>query len=281
MMRTRLPEEPLSRLALWSRRVAVFSIAVVLLSIIIVRYGLLELVSALATFGGALALAVLAILLALGAFVVIWREGLRGTGHAVVAAAMGLGILAYPAYLATKAYRLPAINDVTTDPIDPPRFEAIARLRSRETNPITYAGLRAAELQRTAYPDIEPLLLNVSPQEAYNTALAVITRRKWRVVDARAPVPGRRDGLIEAVARTPIMGFRDDIAIRIRPAREGARVDLRSASRYGRSDLGANASRIRALIEDIDDAAGSEEQKAKKPAAPPPAPKKAQAPTRR
>ena len=281
MMPTRRPEEPLSRLALWSRRVAVFSIAVVLLSIIIVRYGLLELVSALATFGGALALAVLAILLALGAFVVIWREGLRGTGHAVVAAAMGLGILAYPAYLATKAYRLPAINDVTTDPIDPPRFEAIARLRSRETNPITYAGLRAAELQRTAYPDIEPLLLNVSPQEAYNTALAVITRRKWRVVDARAPVPGRRDGLIEAVARTPIMGFRDDIAIRIRPAREGARVDLRSASRYGRSDLGANASRIRALIEDIDDAAGSEEQKAKKPATPPPAPKKAQAPTRR
>jgi uncharacterized protein (DUF1499 family) len=281
MMRTRLPEEPLSRLAVWSRRVAVFSIAVVLLSIIIVRSGLLELVPALATFGGALALAVLAILLALGAFVVIWREGLRGTGHAVLATAMGLGILAYPAYLATKAYRLPAINDVTTDPIDPPRFEAIARLRSRETNPITYAGLRAAELQRKAYPDIEPLLLNVSPQEAYDTALAVITRRKWRVVDARPPVPGRRDGLIEAVARTPIMGFRDDIAVRIRPAQEGARVDLRSASRYGRSDLGANASRIRTLIEDIDDAAGSEEQKAKKPAAPPPAPRKAQAPTRR
>ena len=282
MMRTRLPEEPLSRLALWSRRVAVFSIAVVLLSIIIVRYGLLELVSALATFGGALALAVLAILLALGAFVVIWREGLRGTGHAVVAAAMGLGILAYPAYLATKAYRLPAINDVTTDPIDPPRFEAIARLRSRETNPITYAGLRAAELQRTAYPDIEPLLLNVSPQEAYNTALAVITRRKWRVVDARAPVPGRRDGLIEAVARTPIMGFRDDVVVRVRPAQEGARVDVRSASRYGRSDLGANASRVRALIEDIDDAAGSEEEKRKKAVpAKAPAPKKPQGPTRR
>jgi len=282
MIRSRLPEEPLSRLAIWSRRVAVFSIPVVLLAIAIVRSGLLELVPALATFGGALALAFVAILLASGAFIVIWREGLRGIGHAVLALVIGIGILAYPAYLATRAYRLPAINDVTTDPIDPPRFEAIARLRSRESNPITYAGLRAAELQRAAYPDIEPLMLSVTPQEAYDTALAVITRRKWRIVDARPPQPGRRDGLIEAVARTPIMGFRDDIVVRIRPGPEGARVDIRSASRYGRSDLGANASRVRALVEDIDDVAGSEEKKPKKPVpAQAPAPKKAQGPTRR
>ena len=282
MIRTRLPEEPLSRLAVWARQVALFSIPVVLLAITIVRWGLLELVPALATFGGALALAFVAILLALGAFVVIWREGLRGGGHAVVALLIGIGILAYPGYLATRAYRLPAINDVTTDPIDPPRFEAIARLRSRESNPIAYAGLRAAELQRAAYPDIEPLLLNLNPQEAYDTALAVITRRKWRIVDARPPQGGRRDGLIEAVARTPIMGFRDDVIVRVRPAPDGARVDVRSASRYGRSDLGVNASRVRALIEDIDDVAGSEEQKPKKaaPAKPPP-PKKAQAPTKR
>ena len=282
MIRPRIAEEPLSRLAVWSRRVAVFSIPVVLLAITIVRSGLLELVPALATFGGALALAVVAILLALGAFIVIWREGLRGGGHAVLALMIGIGILAYPAYLATRAYRLPAINDVTTDPIDPPRFEAIARLRSRESNPTTYAGLRAAELQRAAYPDIEPLLLNVTPQEAYDTALAVVTRRKWRIVDARPPQPGRRDGLIEAVARTPIMGFRDDVVVRVRPGQDGARVDVRSASRYGRSDLGANASRVRALIEDIDDAAGSEEEKQKKAVpAKAPAPKKPQVPTRR
>jgi uncharacterized protein (DUF1499 family) len=282
IVRTRLPEEPLSRLAAWSRRVAVFSIPVVLLAIAIVRSGLLELVPALATFGGALALAAVAILLALAALIVIWREGLRGTGHALLALVIGIGILAYPGYLASRAYRLPAINDVTTDPIDPPRFEAIARLRSRESNPITYAGLRAAELQRAAYPDIEPLVLNVAPHEAYDTALAVITRRKWRIVDARPPQAGRRDGLIEAVARTPIMGFRDDIVVRVRPAQEGARVDVRSASRYGRSDLGANASRIRALIDDIDDATSTEEEKAKK-AAPAKAatPKKAQGPARR
>jgi uncharacterized protein (DUF1499 family) len=282
MIRTRLPDEPLSRLAVWARRVAVFSVPVVLLAIVIVRGGLLEIVPALATFGGALALAAVAILLALGAFVVIWQEGLRGAGHAVLAFLIGIAILAYPAYLAVRAYRLPAINDITTDPADPPRFEAIARLRSRDANPIAYAGLRAAELQRAAYPDIEPLLLNLPPQQAYETALGILTRRKWRIVDSRPPQPGRRDGLIEAVARTPIMGFRDDVVVRIRPAPGGARVDARSASRYGRSDLGANARRVRALLEDIDDAAGAEEEKPKKAAPPPPPPsRKAQAPGRR
>src|SRR5437899_583848 len=170
MVRPRLPDEPLSRLAVWSRRVAVFAIPVVLLAIVLVRVGLLELVPGLATFGGALVLALVAILLAIGAFVVIWREGLRGLGHAVLAVAISLMILAYPAYLATRAYRLPAINDITTDPIDPPRFEAIARLRSRESNPIAYAGLRAAELQRAAYPDIEPLLLNVTLRSEEHTS---------------------------------------------------------------------------------------------------------------
>src|SRR5207253_1520508 len=81
---------------------------------------------------------------------------------------------------------------------------------------------------------------------------------------------------IEAVARTPIMGFRDDIVVRIRPAEDGARVDIRSASRYGRHDFGANASRVRSLSEDVDDIAGAEKPKPKPP--PKPAPQKGPAP---
>jgi len=131
MQRRRLSQDPVSRLAIWARRVALFSIPVVLLSIIIVRSGFLEIVPALATFGGALFLAVVAVLLALAAFVVIWREGVQGLGHAVTAVMISFVILAYPTFLGIRGYRLPAINDITTDPIDPPRFEAIARLRSR------------------------------------------------------------------------------------------------------------------------------------------------------
>ena len=252
----RVQADPTSRLAVWARRVAGFSVAVVLLGIVIVRAGILEIIPSLAAFAGGLLLACVAIVLALLAFVVIWREGLQGFGMALTAMFVGLVILAYPAYFAVKAYRLPSIADVTTNPIDPPRFEAIARLRSRDANPILYAGLRAAELQRAAYPNIEPLIVSVTPQVAYESAVAVINKRKWRIVDARAPLPGRRDGRIEAVARTPILGFRDDVVVRVRPDPDGARLDIRSTSRYGRHDFGTNASRVESLSTAIDDAVG-------------------------
>jgi uncharacterized protein (DUF1499 family) len=269
MTRMRLAEEPLSGLAVWSRRLAGFSIPVLLLSIIIIRSGLLEITPALATFGGALVLAFGAIVLAVGAFVVIWKEGCKGLGHAVTAMLIGIAILAYPTFLAVRASRLPMMTDITTDPADPPRFDTIARLRPRNANPIAYPGSAAAELQRTGYPDIEPLQVSASPQQTYEAALAMITKHKWRVVDLRPPqTTGRREGVIEAVARTPIMGFRDDVAVRIRFDEEGSRVDIRSASRYGRTDFGTNAARIRRMLSDIDDSAGSEGEAAKKPAKP-------------
>ncbi len=262
MLLRRIPEQPMSRLALWSRRIAVFALPVVLLTIIIVRAGFFEIVAGLAIFGGALFLAVVAIVLAIGAFVVIWREGHRGAGVAASAVLISLLLLGYPAYLGAKAYLLPPISDITTDAIDPPRFEVIARLRPRDANPIAYAGLRAAELQRSAYPDIEPLVLNVPPQQAYDAALAIITKRKWSIVDARPPQPGRRDGRIEAVARTLVMGFRDDVVVRVRQDGDGARVDIRSASRYGkRGDFGTNASRVASLSEAIEDLINEELEK--------------------
>ena len=203
----RIQADPVSRLAVWARRVAGFAVAVMLLAIVIVRAGILEIVPSLATVGGAFILAGIAMLLAFAAFIVIWREGLGGFGMAMTALLVGVVILGYPAYLGIKGYRLPAIADIATDPIDPPRFEAIARLRSRDANPIVYAGLRAAELQKSAYPNIEPLLVAATPQVAFDQAVAVINKRKWRIVDARAPQSNRREARIEAVARTPSHGL--------------------------------------------------------------------------
>src|SRR4029077_1830534 len=133
-----------------------------------------------------------------------WREGLQGMGYALAAIGISVVLLAYPAYLGYKAYKLPWIYDITTDPIDPPRYEALARLRPRDANPVTYAGLYAAEQQRQAYPDIGPLGTSASAQNAYDAVLAVVNKRKGRVVDARPPQAGRREGHIEAVARTAI-----------------------------------------------------------------------------
>jgi uncharacterized protein (DUF1499 family) len=260
-------QDPTSQLAIWARRMAGFAFVALFLAVVIVRSGLLEIGPALATFGGALSIAAFALLLSLAALAVIWVDGLSGMGAALTAMLVSLALLGYPAYIAIRSYGLPWIYDITTDPIDPPRYEALARLRPRDANTIVYAGLYAAELQRAAYPDIGPLGTSASPQNAFEAALAVVNKRRWRVVDARAPQPGR-EGRIEAVARTPILGFRDDVVIRIRADADGSRIDARSSSRYGKFDFGTNAARIRRLIDDIEEAIVTQKQP-RQPAAPP------------
>jgi uncharacterized protein (DUF1499 family) len=251
MVRRPFSYEPKSKLAAWSGRLALFALAVTALSIIIVRSGLLEIVPSLATFAAALVFAAVAVLLSFPAFIVIWRQGSTGIGSAVLGLFLGLLLLAYPGYLGYRAVKLPAIYDITTDTANPPRFDVLARLRPRERS--NYAGAPVADLQRVAYPDIAPLELDVPPKVAFDTALALATKRKWSLVDTRPLAAGRRDAVIEAVARTPIMGFRDDVVIRVSPLGQGSRVDMRSASRFGYHDFGANASRIRSFLEDIDD----------------------------
>ena len=252
MARRIIFDQGTSRLALWARRIALFSLAAAILAIIIVHSGLLEIRPALVTFGAAMALAILALLLAFAGFVPIWKDGVAGMGASLSAIGIAILLLAYPTYLAVKARNLPWIYDITTDPIDPPRYDTLAKARPRDANPIVYPGLVVAELQLEAYPDIEPLDADIDTRSAYNAALTIINRRRWRVVEARAPDQGRPEGRIEAVARTPIMGFRDDVIVRVRPFEGGARVDIRSSSRYGAFDFGANAARIRSLVEDIE-----------------------------
>jgi hypothetical protein len=263
--------EPVSSLASWARNLAVFSVVAVLVSIIIVRFGFLEMKPALATFFGALGIAGLSILVSFAAFAAIWQNGSRGMSRILLALLIDAVVLAYPAYLFLQYRKLPPIHDITTDPIDPPRFEALARLRTGEgTNPAVYAGLYSAELQRQAYPDIETVELDVPAQRAFEATMRLVNKRKWLVIDERAPQP-RSIGRIEAVARTPIMGFREDVSIRVTPDGDGSRVDIRSASRYFESDLGSNAARISKLIDDLNTAADSANLKpVKKPVAPAP-----------
>lgn len=264
----------MSSLATWSRNLAIFAVVAAVVSIIIVRFGFLEMKPAMAAFFGALGCAVLSILVGFAAFAAIWQNGSRGMGRILLAFLINALLLAYPAYLALQYRKLPAIHDITTDPIDPPRFEALARLRSGEgANSAVYAGLYSAEQQQIAYPDIETVELEVPPQRAYEVTLALVAKRKWLVIDERSPQPPRRIGRIEAVARTPIMGFREDISIRITPDGEESRVDIRSASRYFESDLGSNAARVSKLIEDINAAVDNAKPVKKKS----PAPAKAQA----
>lgn len=141
---------------------------------------------------------------------------------------------------------LPRIHDITTDPADPPGFEAVVPLRPPGANTLVYGGPALAAQQAAAYPDIRPILSPLTPDRAYELARSLVHAYGWK--------PVREDpqaGAIEAVDTTFWFGFKDDISIRVRPREGGSRVDVRSVSRVGVSDVGTNARRIRRFIRDF------------------------------
>jgi len=188
-----------------------------------------------------------AAVLALPALVFAVRAaGARGVAFAVIGLAAGLAILGWAWHLRSAARTLPAIHDITTDPDAPPGFVAILPLRASAANPAEYGGPEVAAQQRRAYPDIRPLRLAQPPDQAFSGALAAARRLGWTIV-AQDPGAGR----IEASDRTFWYGFVDDIVVRVSPDAAGARVDVRSVSRVGKSDVGANARRIRAFLREL------------------------------
>ncbi|WP_310599514.1 DUF1499 domain-containing protein [Desulfobulbus sp.] len=181
----------------------------------------------------------------IGLVALFWllRSGRQG-GPAACLPAAGIGLVALVGLLLAglRGAQAPPIHDITTDPGNPPLFVAAAQLRGPGDNPVAYPGETVAGLQRQAYPDLVPIKVALAPGDAFARCLAVAERLGWTIVGQN-----RDQGLIEAVDRTPVFGFTDDIAIRIAVSGDGSRVDLRSASRAGVSDLGANAKRIRSF----------------------------------
>lgn len=139
------------------------------------------------------------------------------------------------------AGNVPMIHDVTTDTADPPAFAALLPEREDSWNGAEYGGPEVAVKQREGYPDIVPIESTLSAGEAFDRALAVANGLEWKVVEANAGA-----GRIEATDTTRWLRFKDDVVIRVRHGAGGtSRIDVRSASRVGLSDLGKNAERIR------------------------------------
>jgi uncharacterized protein (DUF1499 family) len=255
-MRRLIIEEPYSVAALWSRRVGVFALAVAGVAAGLSRIGAVDPPGALAVLGAALIFACLTGLLAATAFVVIWRTGRRGAALAWTGLAMALLMLAYPAYLTWKAISLPIINDVSTDLETPPTFLLSAKARvARGNRTPPESSPETREAQRRAYPEIQPIMVDLETNDAYRLALDVAKGSHWRIVDAIAPSVRESVGHIDAIAASLVMGFPSDIAIRIKPSATQTRIDIRSVSRLGRHDFGANAGRIVKFASDVADAA--------------------------
>ena len=173
-----------------------------------------------------------------------------GRGPALLLGATGLVIGLVVAWVPwtwkQRADSVPPIHDITTDLADPPAFEAILPLRADAPNPSEYGGDSIAAQQREGYPDLAPLTLDLPLDAAFRRALEAARDMGWQIVDSD-PARGR----IEATATTPWFGFEDDVVVRVRPEGGGSRVDVRSVSRVGRSDVGTNARRIEDYLEEL------------------------------
>lgn len=166
-----------------------------------------------------------------------------GAGLAMAGTALMVAMVGLMAVYQVGPPPQPFMNDITTDLTDPPEFSAVVPLRPEGSNPIEYGGPETAANQRIAHPEVEPVISTLAPDAAFDRALEVAESLGWDVV-AR----DRDAGIIEAVDTTPFFRFKDDVVIRVRPHERGSRIDLRSHSRIGLTDLGKNAARIMEFV---------------------------------
>lgn len=238
--------------AVWSLRLALFGCGLAIIGIVLHRFVGLQTPILLNTLKVAFAGAGLAVLLGLIGLVQIWFTGRQGAGAAVAGLMTSLLLFAWPAYYIPALRDLPAINDVTTDLHAPPPMAALARLRGPGANPARYPGDGYAEMQAVAYSDLQPFLIPRSADEAFELAAEAVRRLKLEVVAESPPGDGFDEpGTIEAVDRTLIIGFYDDVVIRVMGDSDSSQIDVRSASRYGQHDLGHNAARIRTILAEL------------------------------
>jgi hypothetical protein len=219
---------------------ALVSAALAALSGVLYRFQWLSLGDAFmvlrwAAYGGAAAMA----LCIPGLFRVRPRGGFKGPWPALAGLVIAAVVFWVPYSHLRRAHDVPPIHDITTDTVNPPAFRAVLPLRGQDANSLEYGGEALAGRQRRAYPGIRPLELSASYREVFDAALATARDMDWRVIEA-----ARDAGRIEAVDTTFWFGFRDDIVVRIRETGGATRVDVRSVSRVGVSDVGKNAERI-------------------------------------
>lgn len=246
--------------ARWANRLAQFFACLLLITIPLHRFGGLTTPVALNVFAVALGGALLAMLLGLYALIRIWVKGDGGAFRACFAILVAAAMLAWPVTYYALHMRLPVIADVSTDTASPPRFAALAAKRGAGANPVAYPGGTAAQQQQQAYPDLRTFIIDRSVDEAFDLVEEAVRRLRWKPLVAEPPsLRPAKAGIIEIAEQTMVIGFWDDVVIRVEGSNTRARVDVRSASRYGAFDFGQNAARIRRFLVELQtrvDAAG-------------------------
>lgn len=176
--------------------------------------------------------------LALAFLAIVLRKG--STAAAVTALVLGLVPLLVAGSLVLKSRRVPLVNDVTTDLEDPPRFVQAKEIPANRGRSLEYPEKYKSRVRR-GYGDLTPVVRDGTPAQLLERAVAAAKEMGWTVTAVEAD-------RFEAVVKSTVWRFEDDVVGRVREVSPGkARLDIRSRSRVGNSDLGANAARIRAL----------------------------------
>ena len=241
----------IAKSAIWSGRLAAFAVQLIILGVLLHRFEVMSTPVALNLFLVSFILAGLAVGVGILAYGLIWMHGNRGALRATFGIFLGVLILAWPGFYMPKFLALPVINDVSTDTVTPPKLASAAKVRSSGANTAIYPGTEFAKLQQSSYPDIKPLVLKKTRAQAFDTARMIMKKREWMILGENRQLRGKREGIIEAVDRTTVLGFSDDIVVRVGGVDGQVKVDVRSASRFGRHDMGRNAERIRGFLKEL------------------------------
>ena len=247
--RSTIIEAPLAR---WSSRIAIFSASLIVVGVLLHRLTSFPTRVALNLFAVGAAGAGLAMLAGLIALVRIWRRGFGGAGKAAFGVLLPLLLMAWPLTFLPALINLPRINDVTTDVAAPPQFVALAKVRVGDANPPPYPGERFALEQQKAYPDLRTFYVDRGVEDAYGIVEEAVRKFRWKVAASEPPAGKQaRSGTLEATDLTPVLGLPDDVVVRVQGNDTSARIDVRSASRYGPADLGQNAARVRRFLAEL------------------------------
>ena len=242
-----------AREAKWARRIAVFFLQLIILTVLLHRFAGLGTPAAINLILVSSAGMAIAVLIAVVSLARIWFGGQTGAANDFAAIVVGLIGLALPVFFLSKVVLLPQLNDVQTSPGDPLQFAALVEQRPGDANPLGAADVDKAKLQAESYPDIGPVFLERSATSVFTLVNEAVNRLGWTVVVNEAPGESGI-GRIEATDVTMIMGFTDDVVVRVKGNDAHALIDIRSASRYGMHDFGANADRVRAFYDEVNTA---------------------------
>jgi len=230
-------------IGVWSLRLIAVAVLLAVAAIVLFRSGAVAFSWPLLGIALASLIAAVALVLGIIALIMGGRASFTMLSPALAGSLLAALFLVWPLLHLRYALSVPPIHDISTQPTTPPPFEAIVALRAKGTNSLAPLA-ETARLQQEHYTNVQPAQLRVAPQRAFALAEDEARARGWELVQV-APQRGR----IEAVATSRLFGFKDDVLILIEPHRDGAVVQMRSASRVGRSDLGQNARRISSYLD--------------------------------